>query len=126
MAHGAAVRIQKHIKGVLTRIKYKRSLKKQQRYWLVCNAIAKLGLDPEDPYDLHNYHTIVWYDLLRETMIFQIKRIFNKKQFYSTKVQHPHPDNYQEHDFFQEISDLAISMVPLMFLEANQLKFKPG
>lgn len=124
-AHGAAVRIQKYIKGVLARIKYKRNLK-EQRYWLLFKSIAKLGLDPEDPYDTHNYQILIWYDLSQETIIYQLKKIFNKKQFYTAKVKQPLPRDYNETDFLQEIRNWAIAMLRLIYLDNDHLKFKPG
>ena len=106
------------------RIKYAKFLK-EICFWLLVSAVNKLSLYPDDPFDTYNFQILAWYDLQREMMIFQIKKIFNKRQVYTAKVKHALPSG-NEAKALKALKNLAASMIPLMYLESDTLKFKPS
>ena len=113
------------MKGALERKKYAKYLN-EKRFLLLYNAIDKLSLDPEDPYDTCNYRVFAWYDLIGERIVFNITKLLNKKQFYTAKISYPLPEDTTVKLFTRDVKAFAISKVALMYLEKGKIQFKIG
>ena len=74
----AAIKIQKRIRGILMRTKYKKLLK-VRKYVYVYRVIEGYTLVPDDTLEKHQFETFVWLDLLTEKITFNLFSVSKRK-----------------------------------------------
>lgn len=72
------MKVQKRIRGILVRLRYKKLLKTQKLVY-IHRSTERYALRPEDPFDKQTFEVFVWLELLNEKILFNFFSIITKK-----------------------------------------------